>query len=749
LSEMAKNPRYESSLRVVESMVDREIRGNRRLLIWGALLGIFCLGFALRLYQLDADSFWSDEIITARTSQLSVPAIIRHQYEQALNPPLTFIVTRFFFECCGESEFSARLPAALLGSLSILLVYGVGARLWAPQEGLIAALLLAVSAHHVQYSQEARHYSLMLFLALLSVIFLLQALEKNRLGLWTGFVISTSLSLYNHYFAFLLLPAALAFGSWVIAERWLSYRRKKASVHPEGAPGDTANPPKQALLFSVSVVLVVVSYLPWLSTLEAQVSQQVRPVPLGISAARITSSLDLLSEALGVYGGADAMSTLLFVTLLALGLAACDCKRIVLTLLWMGTPFVFFGIVAVEHSVNLRYMLFTLPAYLLVAGRGITYTGRLAKRLLQRTHRARIWPAAVVPILCILTLGLASAHAIRTYYLREKEDWRGAAEYLIAHMQEGDLVLVDGMRYEGPGDTRRVTNGLSYYLGLYDAPPTQILAVGPQLWQDIQRAPDGDSRLWAVLWGQRRHRHADEVTVVDFHKVRVLGLRQPSGDALQGTLSMLDALLDLLPPQARFDVHLALAQTHLWTGRYAEARAELEMASRLRPESPQASRDLSLARAELERASSLSEKGLHPIVRNLGGLLALLGYSVDAGDVVSDQTVSITLRWQALAPMDKDYTVFIHLVHPDGRIWAQEDSLLEHGGLPTSTWQVGQVVTNQYDLAIGGPIASGDYVVQAGIYYWQTGDRLEVQDENRQRLTGDAIVLQHIIINDS
>lgn len=316
-------------------------------------------------------------------------------------------------------------------------------------------------------------------------------------------------------------------------------------------------------------------------------------------------------------------------------------------------------------------------------------------------------------------------------------------------MQEGDLVLVDGMRYEGPGDARRVINGLSYYLSLYDAPQTQILAVGPQLWNDLQCVPGWDGDLWAVLWGQRRHGHADEVTVVDFHKVRVLGLRQPSGDALQDTLSMLDALLDLLPLQARFDVHLALAQTYLWTGRYAEARAELEMASRLRPESPQASRDLSMARAELEQVSRLGESELQPLMRNLGGLIALLGYSIDAGDVGADETVSITLRWQTLAPMDKDYTVFIHLVGPDGRIWAHEDRLLEHGGLPTSTWQVGQIVTNQYDLAIGSPVASGDYVVQAGIYYWQTGDRLEVRDENRQRLTGDTIVLRHIRINDS
>jgi mannosyltransferase len=740
--------RAQAMIKAVESIAARTIVGKQRLLIWGVLLGVFFLGTALRLYQLDADSFWSDEIVTARTSQMSIPSIIHHQHERALNPPLTFIVTHFFFECYGESEFTARLPAALLGMLSVLLIYRVGDTLYTPREGIIAAFLLAVSAHHIKYSQEARPYALMMFLALLSVLFLLKALQKDKLGLWMGFALCTILSLYNHYFAFLLLPAELIFAAWLIADRWLAYRKEKTSVEQTGATRAPANPAKQAFLFSLTVVLVGVSYLPWVSTLGAQVSQQTQPGPLGTSAERLTSSLDFLREALFAYGGGGIIPALFFVTALLLGLTACDRKRIALTLLWMGTPFVFLGTVAVKHPVNLRYVLFTMPAFLLVAARGITYAGQLVERSPQRTERGRAWLAAVFPTLCVIILGLASALSTRTYHLREKEDWRGAARYLAAHMEGGDIVVADGIRYRAGGDSRRVSNALSYYLSYSGAPQTPVLEVGRQLWQDLQSTQGWNGDLWVMLWSPRQLPSVDKVAVIDFHRVYVVRLRRPSGDAVEDTLSMLQALLDLLPPEAHFDVHLALEEIYRGNGRYEEAALELDTASSVKPDDPEASQDLSLARAELQRVYLSAEADLQPIGSNLGGLIALLGYRMDAGDVGAGEPLLITLRWQALAAMDKDYTFFVHLVGPDDRIWAQEDRLLEHGGLLTSAWQVGQVVTNQYELVPGAQIPSGEYAIQAGIYYWETGERLPVLDESGQSLPGDAVVLERLSITD-
>ena len=728
-------------------MVAQRIVGKQRVLIWGLLLGIFFLGTAMRLYQLDADSFWADEIITARTSQLSIPSILHHQSEWALNPPLTFIVTHFFFAWGGDSEFVARLPAALLGSLSILLIYGVGEMLWTRREGIIAAFLLAVSAHHVQYSQEARHYALMLFLALLSVLFLLKALQKNEMRLWMGFVLCTSLSLYNHYFAFLLLPAELIFGAWVIAEKWLSYRKENAHTPQIGAPTALSSPAKQTLLFSLSFVLVGVSYLPWVSTLEAQISQQVQSGTAGTPTASIQLSLSLLSQVLAAYGGGGGILVLLWLTVVLLGLTACDWKRIALTLLWMGTALAFLGIVGVKHSVNLRYLLFTLPVFLLLAARGITSTIHLVDRLLQRTQRGRTWTVTVVPALCVLILGAASALSTRAYYLQEKEDWRGAARHLADHMAPEDIIVADGIRYGAGGDAWRVSQGLSYYLTSYGAATTSILPVGQQLWQGLQRPRGWDGDVWGVLWGPGDLPPADMVTVVDLHKVSIIRLRQPSGDAVQDTLSMLQALLDLLPPEAHFDIHLALEGIYLRTGRCQQAALELDAATEVKPHNPEASQDLADARAEWRDLPCSTEDIHHPLWRNLGDVVAFLGYDMRPAGVQAGATLDLTLWWQALGDMDRDYTVFVHIVDRDGHIWAQEDRVLQHGDYPTSTWLVGEMVMDEYELELAPDTPPGEYIVKTGIYYWQTGERLPVWDENGERVEDDAVLLETIVVS--
>ena len=713
----------------------------------GILLAIVLLGTAMRLYELDADSFWADEIITARVSQLPIPTILGYQSELALNPPLTFFATHFFFSWGGQSEFTARLLPALLGSLSILLIYAVGEMLWTRRDGIVAAFLLAVSAHHVQYSQEARQYALMLFLALLSVLFLLKALQKNEMRFWLGFILCTSLGLYNHYFAILLFPAELVYGAWVIAEKWLSHRRENAHTPQVGAPSALSRPAKQALLFSLSLVVVGISYLLWVPTLQAQISQQTQSGTAGITTASLQSTMKLLSQVPEAYAGGGGILLLLWFAVLLLGLAACDWKRIALSLLWMGTPFAFLGVVGVKHSVHLRYILFTLPIYLLIAARGITSLGQLLDRFGQRTERIRAWSATPISVLCVLVLGAASALSTRTYYLRENEDWRTTARYLADNMATGDIILVDGTRYGGGGDAQRVSSGLSYYLTSYRPTETPIMPVGRQLWAGLHSHGPFDGDVWGALWGLSNPPPADMIAVVDFHKVSIIRLRQPSGDAVRDTLTMLHALLDLLPQEAHFDVYLALEEIYLWTGRYDEAQLELDMAGEAKPKNPQAARDLSEARAELEQVSRMGKWALRPLRSYLGGLITLLGYSVDPVDVKTGEPLTVTLRWQAVGAMDKDYTVFIHLVGRDGHIWAQDDRLLEHGGVLTSAWRVGQLVPGQYRLEVPPDAPQGEYSLFVGLYYWETGERLPVWDENGERVEDDAVLLETIVVS--
>jgi hypothetical protein len=119
-----------------------------------------------------------------------------------------------------------------------------------------------------------------------------------------------------------------------------------------------------------------------------------------------------------------------------------------------------------------------------------------------------------------------------------------------------------------------------------------------------------------------------------------------------------------------------------------------------------------------------------------------LGY--DSGDSarVGDR-IPLTIYWQATAPVDRSYTVFVHLVGADGQIWGQQDSPPGQGRLPTTGWVVGEVITDQYQVPVKAEAPPGEYRLLVGMYDASTGRRLEVNDatagDNRV-LLGKVIV---------
>ncbi|MDD5557596.1 MAG: glycosyltransferase family 39 protein, partial [bacterium] len=55
----------------------------------------------------------------------------------------------------GLDEFSTRLPAALFGILTVWFTFLLFRELFTPREGVLAALMLAVSAWHIHFSRIA------------------------------------------------------------------------------------------------------------------------------------------------------------------------------------------------------------------------------------------------------------------------------------------------------------------------------------------------------------------------------------------------------------------------------------------------------------------------------------------------------------------------------------------------------------------------------------------------------------------
>ena len=129
----------------------------------------------------------------------------------------------------------------------------------------------------------------------------------------------------------------------------------------------------------------------------------------------------------------------------------------------------------------------------------------------------------------------------------------------------------------------------------------------------------------------------------------------------------------------------------------------------------------------------------------LGDQVSLLGatWRDASGAVVAPDRLSlqpgdpfsVQLFWQADAEMDADYTAFVHVVGPDGKLAAQADQPPLHGFLPTTAWVPGQVVADTYTLTLPADAPPGEYRLLAGMYDPATMTRLPVQGD------GDAVPL--------
>jgi uncharacterized membrane protein len=112
----------------------------------------------------------------------------------------------------------------------------------------------------------------------------------------------------------------------------------------------------------------------------------------------------------------------------------------------------------------------------------------------------------------------------------------------------------------------------------------------------------------------------------------------------------------------------------------------------------------------------------HPVSANLGDQLELRGYDLSGP---MNNELEVTLYWRGQQPMSLDYSVFIHLLGPDGALVAQHDGQPWYEvNIPTSSWQPGENVLDRHTLALPADLPPGPYQLQVGVYYWETLERL-------------------------
>lgn len=91
--------------------------------------------------------------------------------------------------------------------------------------------------------------------------------------------------------------------------------------------------------------------------------------------------------------------------------------------------------------------------------------------------------------------------------------------------------------------------------------------------------------------------------------------------------------------------------------------------------------------------------------------------------VQEGQQLTLQGNWRALADLQTDHTLFIHVVDADEQIVAQLDTQPRAGQYPTGIWDKQEIVPDQYVLGLN-ELSPGQYDVYIGWYTLPSGERL-------------------------
>ena len=136
----------------------------------------------------------------------------------------------------------------------------------------------------------------------------------------------------------------------------------------------------------------------------------------------------------------------------------------------------------------------------------------------------------------------------------------------------------------------------------------------------------------------------------------------------------------------------------------------------------------------------VSAKIANPVAADFDGRMRLLGYNLATKTVEPGGRLELTLHWEALAPMTRDWSVFVHLNDPMiGAPIAQRDMYPGQGLLATRLLEPGQRIANRYVIQVPGTAyAPAQTELAVGLYDFYTGERLQTPQGQ------DAVALTQI-----
>ncbi len=659
---------------------------------WLLLAVILMLAGGLRLYRVDAQSFWNDEGNAARLAERSLSLIVEGARGD-IHPPGYYLALHYWRALFGQSEAALRGLSALCSVALVGFAFLLGRRLFEDEVvGLVAATLVALNPFQVYYAQEARMYAMLALWALASTWGLVAwwhaprpdgstgsprrlvegprpesdpelaegPLEGPRPDGSTGsprrliegprwplvvFVLTAAAGLYTHYaFPFVWLAQNICVGVWA----WGS-RGREGLLRP-------------LLTWGVAQAAVVVLYLPWLPVAWRQVTSW----SPGREPYRLLEALADVWRLLSfgrtvptevVTGGLVAVGALAVLSLLPPvderddpgDALSYGLRWGLLALLVLVPSGLILGLGLYKEAYQKFLLVAAAPLSLLVA-RGAVAGWRVAAGAgVWGEQRAAIGYQAVMLFLAALAL-FDTARSLHNLYFDAsyaRPDYRAIARYIQANARPGDAVLLNApnqwevFTYYHPDD--------SHVFPLARQRPLNVAVNRVEL----EGIVADHQRLFVIFWG----------------------------DAESDPERFIESWLEAHTYKAG----------ETW---YADVRLAVYAVPASVADVPQVPLD----------------------VRFVGPSIRLEGYTLLADALAPGDIAQVALFWRAGEAIPERYKVFVHLYDEASRLVAQTDS--EPGATlrPTDTWSPGERVTDRYGVLIPLGLSPGTYTLAVGLY---------------------------------
>ena len=444
------------------------------------------VGATLRFYHLGTQPIWGDEALTLQVYAVGAHArdVLANVWAKAFHPPLYFLIVHYV-TALGASETTLRLPSAVLGIATIPIVYLITRRLFRVGAAGIAAVVVALSPFHLYYSQEARMYSLQVFLCAASTVFFLKAWKSRHPLDYLLYAVATVSCLYTHIGTLLLVASQ---GAFVIGS---AFR-------------DRARLVTWLLVFAV----VLTAFTPWVMNFVSAHRRAAGDSPIGFdrgggllqpayalytfsvgySLGPSVSRLHTASarEAVSDHLAAILLTAIVYGSLLVAGLLRAfrgNRYAFWFLLVSLALPFVLVITAATLPglALNARYLMVAIVPFWICLALGVQASLRL--------RATRLLPAAAV---LIAAVSICDYYALPAY---AKQDVRSAADFVNRAARPGDIVIISSVEMGGPF-IYYYTRFRVPYVGY---PPGRGYVDEKVLPTDLAHLIVGKQRAWLVL----------------------------------------------------------------------------------------------------------------------------------------------------------------------------------------------------------------------------------------------------------